>query len=126
MDLRPALWFFVFLACMMALSRCDADELWAYEFEFGYMLPASDRLFAADCRKVVPVQFVAWYAVDPRPGWEVSCGNQQPVFTHFLGRRCFKPLPKLVFDCGWRHFSSPNDREELSFDTLGIRGRFSW
>jgi hypothetical protein len=110
------------------VARCAraGDAPWFYEFEFGYLMPSSDRLLTAACTKVVPAQFVAWYAVDPRPGWEMSCGNRQPVFNHFVGRECFKPLPKLVFHCGWRHFSSPNDREEISYDALSIRGRFAW
>jgi hypothetical protein len=104
-----------------------ADDKWVYEFELAWGIPSkTDRLLAADCGAVVPVQFVEWYAVDPKPGWQISCGNNQPMFLHFLGRRCWNPLPKLELYCGWTHFSSPADNHEISFDALSVRGRFEF
>jgi hypothetical protein len=115
------------VAAMCALPlQAFADEPWVYEFEFcGFI--AADRLFwESSCTKVIPIQFAEWYAQTKNPGWTISCGNRQPTYTHFLGRRCWKPLPKLVLECGWRHFSSPMDSQELTFDSLAVRGRFSW
>lgn len=114
----------ILLSALFSSSALGAE--WVYEFEFGGMLPSSDRLLLPGCTKVVPRELVQWYAIDPRPGWEISCGNRQPYYLHFLGRNCGRPLPRLRFECGWRHFSSPADKEEVSFDALAIRGRFSW
>lgn len=115
---------FVLLACA---APAMAEGPWVYEFEFGYQIPSSsNRLFHPSCDKVVPVQFAEWYVADPRRGWQISCGNNQPIYNHFLGRRCAKPLPNLVFECGWRHLSSPNDGNELEYDAIAVRGRFSW
>lgn len=104
-----------------------AEGPWVFEFELSSMLPGyEDRLLHPACTKVVPVQYVEWYARDPRPGWEISCGNDQPMYMHWLGRRIGRPLPNLVLEAGWRHFSSPGDAHELSFDAIGVRGRFNW
>ena len=103
-----------------------AEGRWVYEFEFGALLPSSDRLLSERCTKVVPVQLVEWYAADPRPGWTISCGNRQPIYLHFLGRQIGRPLPRLRLELGWRHFSSPNDSREISFDALAVRGRFTF
>lgn len=105
--------------------QARADEPWVYEFEFGYHF-RNDRLLEPSCGKVVPIEYVQYYASEPRPGWEVACGNSQPTYTHFLGRRCGRPLPRLTMECGWRHFSSPFDAHEISYDALAIRGRFKW
>ena len=101
-----------------------ADGPFVYEFEFGYKF-ASQRLMFASCDKVVPLVYVQNYAVDPRPGWTVSCGGSNPVYTHFLGRRCAKPLPRLVLECGWRHMSHAGDSTEITYDAIAVRGRFT-
>lgn len=111
--------------CLLPL-QAFADGPWSFEFEFGRLLPSSDRLLSEACTKVVPVDYVAWYAIDPRPGFEISCGNNQPVYLHWLGRRIGRPLPNLEIEIGWRHFSSVADSQEISFDALSVRGRFSW
>jgi hypothetical protein len=108
-------------------GQAFADKPWVFEAELLAMLPAyEDRLLTPSCTKVVPVEYVDWYARDPRPGWEISCGNKQPMYMHWLGRRVGRPLPNLVLEVGWRHFSSPADAHELSFDAVGIRGRFEF
>lgn len=113
--------------CHRAEAAEPAAAPWVYEFELGALLPTADRLLnEKHCTSVVPVEYVKWYATDPRPGWTVACGNKQPVYNHFLGRRCAKPLPKLIIECGWRHFSSPNDRHEISYDAIAVRGRFAF
>jgi hypothetical protein len=112
-------------AIIALLFALPSRAQWVYEFEFAYAI-RPDRLLAASCTKVVPLVYVANYAAEQRPGWEVSCGNDQPMYTHFLGRRCWKPSPRFQLECGWRHFSSPGDREEISFDALSVRGRFEW
>lgn len=105
----------------------SSDGPWVYEFEFGALIAGDLRLLRqSQCTKVVPIEVIDWYVIEPRAGWEISCGNREPTYNHFLGRRCWKPLPRLVFECGWRHFSSPADNHELSYDSLAIRGRFSW
>src|SRR3990167_2133540 len=117
----------VFLLILTAFSTtARADRPWFFEAEFAYMLPNSDRLLLPTCTKVIPQTYVAFYSTEQRPGWEVSCGNRQPLYTHFIGRRCGQPLPRLVIECGWRHLSSPFDSEEVSFDALAVRGRFTW
>lgn len=103
-----------------------AGERWIYEFEFSYAVAQSSRLLNPSCTKVVPVELVDWYSQDPRLGWEISCGNRQPMYLHFLGRRCWKPLPNLVFQCGWTHMSSPFDQQEVTFDAISVRGRFTF
>lgn len=116
------------LAVLASLwSFSAAADPWVFEFEFSYGLPDRlDRLLSPTCSKVVPVEYARWYASDPRPGFEIACGNNQPMFHSFLGRRCWKPLPKLVFHCGYSHFSSPSDNHEITFDALSIRGRFDF
>jgi hypothetical protein len=112
---------------ILLLPMTAAAEPWVFDFELAYGIPTkTDRLLSEDCTRVVPVQFVQWYARDPRPGWEVACGNKQPMFLSFLGRRCWKPLENLIFYCGWTHFSSPGDNHEITFDALSVRGRFEW
>ena len=114
------------VASLLALPAAAADR-WFYEFEFGAPLQYStSRLLRPDCYKVVPVQFVEWYAADPRKGWEISCGNRVPLYNHFLGRRIGQPLPKLTFELGWRHMSSPMDHNEVEYDAIAVRGRFPW
>lgn len=114
------------LAIVALLMPGMACAQWVYEFELGYMLPNSDRLLI-ECERVVQTRFVDYYIADGRPlAWTNACGNRQPVYTHFIGRRCWKPLPRLVFECGWRHFSSPFDHQEITFDAAAIRGRFGW
>lgn len=111
---------------LLATATAHADP-WVYEFEFDFSTPRFvDRLLAEGCGKVVNVNLVSAYAVDPRPGWEVSCGNNRPFYNHFLGRDCFKPLPRLVIECGWRHFSSPADGNEITYDAFAVRGRFEF
>jgi hypothetical protein len=115
------------LALLLLLPMTAAADPWVFDFELAYGLPdRTDRLLTEDCTKVVPVQFVQWYAIDPKPGWEVACGNNQPMYYHFLGRRIAKPLPNLSLYLGWSHFSSPGDNHEITFDALAIRGRFGW
>lgn len=121
------------LARALAVAMCwlplqaFADEKWAFEFEFTEALPwTTSRLFLPACTKVVPIQLVQSYAVNPRPGWEISCGNNQPMFTSWLGRQIGQPLPHLKLEFGWRHLSSPMDSQELEFDSIGVRGRFSF
>lgn len=107
--------------------QAAAEGKWLYEFELGIPVEYStSRLVLDDCTKVVPVEMARWYAVEPRSGWEISCGNDSPVFHHFLGRRIGRPLPKLVLELGWRHFSSPGDRNEIEYDAIAVRGRFVW
>lgn len=104
-----------------------AADPWVFEFEFAYGIhDKTDRLLQEDCGRVVPVESAQWYAIDPRPGFTISCGNEQPMFLSFLGRRCWKPLPSFQMECGWRHFSSPRDNHEISFDAISVRGRFEW
>ena len=112
---------------LLCAAPSFADDTWVFDFELAYGIPSrTDRLLKPDCGTVVPVQFVDWYVVDARPGWEISCGNRQPMYVHFLGRRCWKPLEKLSFYCGWTHFSSPADNHEITFDAFSIRGRFGF
>lgn len=115
------------IVAFVALLPFSALAQWSYEFEFGVPFPDStSRLLAPQCTKVVPVQLVPYYAMEPRSGWEISCGNDVPFYTHWLGRRIGRPLPNLEFEVGWRHFSSPGDHNEIEFDSIGIRGRFQW
>jgi hypothetical protein len=115
------------LVALLLTTSARADEPWAFEFELTHILPGtSNRLFYPQCTKVVPVQFIEWYMKDPRKGWEISCGNDQPMFTSWLGRRIGRPLPNLTIEFGWRHLSSPGDQNELEFDSVGVRGRFRW
>lgn len=117
------------LAALAMVFACPAfadDGPWFYEFEFSHTLPGyTDRLIEPDCGFVVPTQYVQWYAADPRPGWAVACGNEQPMFFGALGRKCGK-LGPVKFECLWRHMSSPNDSHEITFDGFGVRGRISW
>ncbi len=115
------------LAAVVMSCPAFADGPWLFEFEFGVPVESSSsRLVRSSCSKVVPVDLVQWYAIDPRPGWEVSCGNDRPVYHHFLGRRIGRPLPQLVLEFGWRHFSSPGDHNEIEYDAVAVRGRFTW
>jgi hypothetical protein len=118
--------YIVLLAALLCTLGVRAEEKpWVFEFELATSSPSRlDRLLNPSCSKVVPVELVEWYSVDPRPGWERSCGNDQPMYLHFLGRRCWKPLPNFIVECGWRHFSSPGDSNEVAFDALSVRGKF--
>jgi hypothetical protein len=117
----------ILAAALLLGSPALAADKWVYEFELGFPLVRStDSLLLTSCTKVVAVENVQAYALDPRPGWEHSCGNNSPVYNHFLGRRCGKLLPRLVMECGWRHFSSPDDRHEIEYDAIVVRGRFTW
>ena len=99
---------------------------WFYEFEFSYNLPGQmDRLLAPECTKVVPVEVVDWYYHDRRPGWEISCGNRQPMYFGTIGRRCWQ-WGRVLFECLARHVSSPKDANEITFDGVGIRGRIEF
>jgi hypothetical protein len=114
-----------------------ADGPWMFEWEFGYKVAAS-RIMSADCHKVAPLGHADFYsqlvriggqdgpAYQPTAGFLWSCGGSNPVYNHFLGRRCAKPLPNLVFECGWRHMSHAWDHTETHYDALAVRGRFSW
>ncbi len=113
------------LAGMVFSCPAIADEPWVFEFEFAHLVGPSSRVLQPSCTKVVPVEAVQWYASDPRPGWAWSCGNEQPMYLHFLGRRCAK-WKVIELTCGWRHFSSPFDNHEITFDAISVRGRFSW
>jgi hypothetical protein len=115
------------LILLLLLPLSAAADPWVFDFEFAFGIPDRyDRLLNPACTKVVPVQYVDFYVRDPKAGWEIACGNNQPMFLSFLGRRCWKPLPNFEMECGWRHFSSPNDRNEISFDAFSVRGRFEW
>jgi hypothetical protein len=115
------------LALLLLPSIASAEDRWLFEFEFGVpIVYSSSRLLLPQCTKVVPVQYVKLYAADPRPGWEISCGNEVPIYNHFLGRRIGRPLPNLVVEMGWRHLSSPGDHNEFEYDSLSVRGRFQW
>lgn len=115
------------LALLLLLLPSLASAEWLYEFEFGVPIERStSRLMHEKCRKVVPTEYVQWYAVDPRPGWEISCGNRTPVYQHFIGRRIGRPLPRLTMELGWRHMSSPWDHNEIEYDAVAVRGRFTW
>ena len=104
-----------------------AADPWVFEWELAWGIPDRyDRLLNPACTNVVPVEYAEFYVNDPRPGFTIACGNEQPMFYAFVGRRCAKPLPKLIFYCGFSHFSSPNDNSEISFDALSVRGRFEW
>ena len=112
--------------CLLPL-QAFADDKWLFEFEFGIPVEYStSRLILSDCHKVVPAELVDWYAIDPRPGWEISCGNDRPIYHHFVGRRIGRPLPNFVFELGWRHMSSPGDHNEIEYDAIAVRGRFTW
>ena len=112
---------------LLLLPLSAAADPWVYEFEFAWGVPGHyDRLLNPACTAVVPVQYVDYYVVDRQKGWEISCGNNRPMYLHFLGRRCWKPLPNFQMECGWRHFSSPNDNREVFFDAFSVRGRFHW
>jgi hypothetical protein len=115
------------LCLLLLLPMTAAADPWVFDFELAYGIPnKTDRLLNPACTRVVPVQYVEWHAKDPRAGFTIACGNDQPMYLHFLGRRCWKPLPKLTLYCGWTHFSSPGDNHEISFDALSVRGRFQW
>ena len=115
----------LWLALLLPLSA--AADPWVFDFEFAWGIPDRyDRLLNPACTKVVPVQYVDYYAVDRQRGWEIACGNDQPMYMHFLGRSCWKPSRNFRLECGWRHFSSPGDNEEISFDAFSVRGRFEW
>jgi hypothetical protein len=108
------------------VPRAAGEPPWVFEFEFTYGLDGYlDRLLLEDCGVVVPPQYVQYYASDPRPGWTIACGNEQPMFTSFLGRRCAQ-IRRVEITCGWRHFSSPGDSHELTFDAFSIRGRITF
>ena len=112
---------------MLLPMTAAAEGPWLFEFELGYHFTQStSRLVLPDCTKVVPAELAKWYAADPRSGWEISCGNDAPTYHHFLGRRIGRPLPNLVLELGWRHFSSPGDQNEIEYDAIAIRGRFHW
>ena len=106
------------IVALLATLLCApvlADDPWVFEFEFDYGIPGKlDRLLDPDICTTV---------MHPERG-PVSCGNKQPMYQHFLGRRIGRPLPKLEIELGWRHFSSPMDAREISFDALAVRGRF--
>ena len=113
--------------CLLLLPMTAAADPWVFEWELAWGIPDRyDRLLNPACTKVVPVEYASFYAKNPQPGWEISCGNSQPMYTHFLGRTCWKPLPNFQMECGWRHFSSPGDAHEISFDAISIKGRFQW
>lgn len=112
---------------VLACGPAQASKTWVYEFEFGHQLQSSSsRLYSPTCSKVVPVELVNWYMFDRRPGWEISCGNRQPVYNHFFGRSIGQPLPNLRIELGWRHMSSPADHNELEYDAIAVRGRFEF
>lgn len=115
------------IVALLATLLCGpalADEPWVFEFEFDYGIKL-DRLLDPDlCTKAVMTQFVPVYVESGDTRWTTSCGNRQPMYQHFLGRRIGRPLPKLEIELGWRHFSSPMDAHEISFDALAVRGRF--
>lgn len=114
-------------AVMLSPLPVFAQRAWVYEFEFGVpVMSSTSRLLNPSCTKVVPVQLAQWYAADPRGGWEISCGNDVPTYHHFFGRRIGRPLPNLVMELGWRHFSSPGDHNEVEYDSVAVRGRFTW
>jgi hypothetical protein len=116
-----------FLALLLLLPMTAAAEPWVFDFEFAWGIPDRyDRLLNPACTKVVPVEYAQWYVSDPRGGFTIACGNNQPMYMHFLGRQCWRPLPNFRMECGWRHFSSPGDNHEISFDALSVRGRFQW
>lgn len=118
-----------FLLAFLALLPfwVHAEGRYFFEFELGIpIVYSSSRLMLPQCTKVVPTELVKWYAVDPRPGWEISCGNDVPIYHHFIGRRIGRPLPNLVVEMGWRHMSSPGDHNEIEYDAFAVRGRFSW
>ena len=115
----------------LLLITCDraeaSDKPWVYEISFDFGIPSYlDRLLEPSCGQVVKTSEVYGYHLDPRPERTISCGNNQPMFQHFLGRRCWKPLPNFQMDCGWRHFSAPNDSHEITFDAFAVKGAFRW
>ncbi len=117
----------ILAAALAAAQPAIADGPWVFEFEFGVPLEYStSRLLLSDCTKVVPVELVEWYVEDPRAGWEISCGNDRPIYNHFLGRRIGRPLPNLDIELGWRHLSSPGDHHGIEYDAIAVRGRFRW
>jgi len=130
---NPAHKLAVGIGCLLALllvtcDRAHASELkpWVFEFEFAAGLPSMDKLLKPDfCSKVIPAEHAKKYLDLGKPaGLEISCGNNQPMYLHFLGRRCWKPLPNFQMDCGWRHFSSPSDGNEITFDAFSVKGAF--
>ena len=129
---NPAHKLAVGVGCLLALllvtcDRARAEEKpWVFEFEFAAGLPSMDKLLDPDfCSKVIPAVHAKKYLDLGKPaGLEISCGNTQPMYLHFLGRECWKPLPNFRMKCGWRHFSSPNDGNEIMFDALSVKGEF--
>lgn len=102
------------------------ERPWVFEAEIAYIpQELAARVAQRTCLKVIPPQYVRWYAVDPRPEWEWSCGGN-PVYTHFLGRLCWRPLKHLGVECGWRHRSSPFTSVEISWDAFAVRMRFEF
>ena len=129
---NPAHKLAVGIGCLLALLlvTCECahaeEKPWVFEFELAFSGGTHlDRLLSpSGCSKVVPTKYVDWYAVEPRAGYEIACGNDQPMYLHFLGRECWKPLPNFRMECGWRHFSSPSDGNEITFDAFSVKGAF--
>lgn len=121
--------FLVAAMCCLPFAAF-ADGPWVYEFEFGVKVTGA-RVMSADCHKVIPLEYAphyaTWYAKNgPVEGIFWSCGGSNPIYNHFLGRRCGQPLPRLVMECGWRHFSHAGDGTETHYDAFAVRGRFTW
>jgi hypothetical protein len=113
------------LLLLSSTALASTDAPWLFEFELGYKISAS-RLMLASCDRTVPTYYAHLYAVEPRDGWTVNCGGDNPIYNHFLGRRCAQPLPRLVLECGWRHMSHAFDSTEMTYDAFSVRGRFQF
>lgn len=112
------------IACAWASCASAEERPWVYEFEFSYKVHAH-YLVSAACNRPNVQKHVFDDRVNRYFWVSSSCGGSDPVYNHFLGRKCIE-TKRVTFECGWRHFSHAGDSSETYYDAIGIKGRFTF
>ena len=111
------------IALLLLLSSPVYADNWVYEFAFTYRIQGA-LLTETWCKGAIIID--PKWPKNPRGNRQTDCGGSTVRYTHFLGRKCGKPLPKLRFECGWIHDSYAFTSRELWYDGIGIKGRFEF